>query len=226
MTLIPAPLQALMRTPKHIKGQTRAFIAPAYNLAKSVMPKISDTERAALESGTISFDRDIFSGDPKVKDMVKQFSVKLSEEEQAFMDNEVEQLCEMIKTHDIVADQNLNPATWEFIRKNKFMGLVSSPPSPPILPLPVLLSHCNFALMLRCLWSNRLSRQGEKTNEARLSYFADELFPNHRALEAPTIPCSHEATSYPSSARTKLPLPFPFFLTPPRALFFFTCSGR
>jgi len=115
-----------MRTPKHIKGQTRAFIAPAYKLAKSVMPKISDTERAALESGTISFDRDIFSGDPKVKDMVKQFSVKLSDEEQAFMDNEVEQLCEMIKTHDIIADQNLNPATWEFIRKNKFMGLMIS----------------------------------------------------------------------------------------------------
>lgn len=131
----PFSSQALLRTPKHIKGQTRAFIAPAYKIAKGVMPKISDTERAALESGTISFDKDIFSGDPKVKDLVKQFKVALSPEEQSFMDNEVETLCEMVKTHQVLQDQNLTPEAWKYIREKKFMGLVRHPPRahPPTL---------------------------------------------------------------------------------------------
>ncbi len=35
-------------------GTKRTFIRPAYNLAKKVMPKISDTEAAALSSGTVT----------------------------------------------------------------------------------------------------------------------------------------------------------------------------
>ena len=44
------------------KGR-RTFISGAlYKFAKGMMPKISDTERAALNAGTVGFDRNIFSG--------------------------------------------------------------------------------------------------------------------------------------------------------------------
>jgi acyl-CoA dehydrogenase len=123
------PLQAakalLARTPKH-KCQTRTFIAPAYNLAKKVMPKISDTERAALNSGTIAFDRDLFEGKTSVKELAEKYDVKLTPEEQAFMDNEVETLCEMVDAYKTDKEQNLSPEVWKYIREKKFMGLVSS----------------------------------------------------------------------------------------------------
>lgn len=41
----------------------RTFVSAAlYKFAKGMMPKISDTERAALNAGTVGFDRNIFSG--------------------------------------------------------------------------------------------------------------------------------------------------------------------
>ena len=79
----------------------------AYKVSKTMMPKISDTERAALNAGTgasiwisadipelfidghnfihsqiyaVGFDREIFSGNPSLKDLEK-YSVKLSAEE-------------------------------------------------------------------------------------------------------------------------------------------------
>ncbi len=82
---------------------------PAYNLAKRVMPKISDTERAALDSGTVSFDRDLFSGDPSLKNIVEKFNVSLTAAEQSFIQNETEVLCEMLYNYQIDKDQNLPP---------------------------------------------------------------------------------------------------------------------
>lgn len=89
------------------------------------MPKISDTERAALNSGTIAFDRDLFEGKASVKDLAQRYDVKLTPEEQSFMDNEVETLCEMIDPYKIDKEQNLSPEVWRYIREKKFMGLVS-----------------------------------------------------------------------------------------------------
>ena len=68
-------------------GVKRTFIRPAYNLAKKVMPKISDTEAAALSSGTISWDRDLFACDLSLKKLVDTYNVKLTPEEQSFLDN-------------------------------------------------------------------------------------------------------------------------------------------
>lgn len=102
----------------------RNFIRPAYELAKKVMPKISDTEAAALSSGTISFDQDLFSGDLPLKKLVDTYNIGLTPEEQSFLDNETEVLCEMLDQHQIEIDQNLPPEVWRYIRENKFMGMV------------------------------------------------------------------------------------------------------
>jgi acyl-CoA dehydrogenase len=106
---VQAAGRALMqRTPKH-KTQARTFFMPAYNLAKRVMPKISETERAALDSGTVAFDRDLFSGNPSLKDIVQKYKVSLTPEEQSFLQNETEVLCEMLDNYQIDKDQNLSP---------------------------------------------------------------------------------------------------------------------
>lgn len=100
---------------------------PAYNLAKRIMPKISDTERAALDSGTIAFDRDLFTGNPPtVTDLVNKYKVSLTPEETSFLQNETEVLCEMLDSYQIDKDQNLPPKVWQYIRENKFMGIVIS----------------------------------------------------------------------------------------------------
>ena len=51
-----------------------ADMSPAYSLAKRIMPRISDTEAAALNSGTVGFDRDIFSGNPPCSRWLKSMT--------------------------------------------------------------------------------------------------------------------------------------------------------
>jgi len=102
----------------------RTYIRPAYELAKRIMPKISPTEDAALNSGTICFDRDLFEGNPTTKSLLERYTATLSAEEQAFIDNECEVLCEMLDSNKIDEDQNMPPEVWKFIREHKFMGLV------------------------------------------------------------------------------------------------------
>ena len=55
-----------------------------------ITPKISATEAAALEAGTIGFDRDIFDGTASLDGLKKKYPlVSLNEREQKFIDNEV-----------------------------------------------------------------------------------------------------------------------------------------
>ncbi|KAF1330917.1 Acyl-coenzyme a dehydrogenase, partial [Globisporangium splendens] len=104
--------------------QTRSFVyGQLYKVAKKMMPRMSNTEKAALESGTVGFDRDIFSGSPQLKALDK-YSAKLSAEEQKFMDNEVQQLCEMLDDYTISKDQDLPLEVWKFIKEKGFLGMI------------------------------------------------------------------------------------------------------
>ena len=57
--------------------QRRQFFAAAYNLAKKVTPKISATEAAALDAGTVGFDRDLFAGSPSLKQLKQKYDLKV-----------------------------------------------------------------------------------------------------------------------------------------------------
>ncbi|CAM9656701.1 unnamed protein product [Ascophyllum nodosum] len=103
----------------------RTFIKPAYNLAKKITPKISATEAAALDAGTIGFDRDLFNGTASLQGLKDKYKlVTLSPREQAFIDNEVEELCEMLDDYKIYKDRDLPKEVWDFIREKGFLGMV------------------------------------------------------------------------------------------------------
>ncbi|ETW03800.1 hypothetical protein H310_05165 [Aphanomyces invadans] len=103
--------------------QTRTIYGGLYNMAKKMMPRMSKTEKAALDSGTVGFDRDIFSGSPKLSALDK-YSAKLTPEEQSFLDNEVNELCEMLSDYDIFHKQDLPLEAWKFIKEKGFLGMI------------------------------------------------------------------------------------------------------
>jgi alkylation response protein AidB-like acyl-CoA dehydrogenase len=107
----------MIRVPRrHITGY-------AYKIAKKMMPKISDTERAALNAGTVGFDRDIFSGNPSVDDLMK-YTVKASPEEQSFLDKEVHELCETIDDYKVTEDRDFTEDFWNRCKKQGFFGMI------------------------------------------------------------------------------------------------------
>ena len=89
-----------------------------------VMPKIGNTERIALEAGTVWWDAQIFSGIPDWKYLANFQCKPLSEKEQAFMDGPVKRLCEMLDDWKIQQDRDLPPEVWDFLKCERFFGMV------------------------------------------------------------------------------------------------------
>lgn len=104
----------------------RALLTPKiFQLFKRILPAMSATERDALEAGTTWWDADLFSGKPDWHNLLKTPAPVLNEEEQAFLDNEVEALCAMVDDWDTTQVwQDLPPQAWQFIKDKGFLGMI------------------------------------------------------------------------------------------------------
>lgn len=91
---------------------------------KNVLPRISDTERQALEAGTVWIDGQIFSGNPNFASMLAEPYNQHSAEEQAFIDGPTEELCRMIDNYQITTTRKVPEEILEFIKQQGFMGLL------------------------------------------------------------------------------------------------------
>ena len=89
-----------------------------------ILPDMSDTDRVALEAGTVWWDADLFSGDPDWKKLLDYETHGLSTREREFLDNEVETVCRMVDNEAIDKLGNLPPEVWEFLKRKGFMGLI------------------------------------------------------------------------------------------------------
>lgn len=91
---------------------------------RKLMPKISATERAALDAGTVWVEADFFRGKPDFARVLSEIYPKLSIEEQAFVDGPVEQVCRMVDDWKIQQTRELPEEVWEFLREHRFFGLM------------------------------------------------------------------------------------------------------
>lgn len=105
----------------------RFVIAPAYNALKKIMPRVSDTEREALEAGTVGWDAELFSGDPDWSRLADVSPISLTAEERAFLDGPTEELCRMSDDWDIRNNKRDIPEEiWKFVADNGFFGMLIS----------------------------------------------------------------------------------------------------
>ena len=103
----------------------RYVTAPLFRQFKKVMPPMSQTEREALEAGSVWWDAELFSGRPDWTRLLNLPRSHLSPDEQDFLDNETEILCRMLDdwriTHE---DKDLSPEAWQYIKEQGFFGLI------------------------------------------------------------------------------------------------------
>ena len=98
---------------------------PTYKALVDAMPSISPTEREALDAGTSWWEKELFMGAPDWSKFNNYPYPQLSQEEQSFLDHEVEELCLMLNDWDIHHHlKDLPPEAWTYIRKNGFLGLI------------------------------------------------------------------------------------------------------
>lgn len=103
----------------------QSISAPLLGWFRKVLPPLSDTEQEALDAGTVWWDGELFSGRPDWGKLHNFPTPRLSEEEQAFLDGPVEQLCQMTNEWEVTTElQDLPPQVWRFIKDNGFFGLI------------------------------------------------------------------------------------------------------
>jgi acyl-CoA dehydrogenase len=97
----------------------------ALKLFRKVLPQISATEQEAIDAGTVWWDGDLFGGRPDWNKLLAFPRCGLSAAEQAFLDNEVEQLCAMLDDWDITHRRaDLPPEVWQFMKIKGFFGMI------------------------------------------------------------------------------------------------------
>jgi acyl-CoA dehydrogenase len=92
---------------------------------RGIMPAMSDTEREALEAGTVWWEAEVFSGKPDWKRLRDFPAPSLSEQERAFLDGTVEELCRLIDDWEITHERrDLPPEVWRFLKEKGFFGMI------------------------------------------------------------------------------------------------------
>jgi acyl-CoA dehydrogenase len=98
---------------------------PFFSMFKKMLPALSETEKEAIDAGTVWWDGQLFSGNPDWKSLTKIEMPRLSAEEQAFLDGPVNELCRMSDAWKINHDWNVIPDhIIDFILKNGFLAMI------------------------------------------------------------------------------------------------------
>jgi acyl-CoA dehydrogenase len=97
----------------------------AFDWYRTVMPKMSRTEKEALEAGTVSWEQELFGGKPNWQKLLTIPVAHLTAEEQAFIDGPVEQLCRMVNDWDVTHNRADMPSElWQFLKDQGFFGII------------------------------------------------------------------------------------------------------
>ena len=89
---------------------------------------VSDTEKIAIESGTVGFEGSILNGAPDWDTLAGLPDGKLTSEERAFLEGPTEELCKLLDDWQMFESehQDISDECWQFIKDKGFLGLVIS----------------------------------------------------------------------------------------------------
>ncbi|MEA2601044.1 MAG: acyl-CoA dehydrogenase [Acidobacteriota bacterium] len=91
--------------------------------SKNLVPRMSETEREALEAGTVWVDGELFSGRPDFQRMLAEPYPELTARERAFLDGPVEEVCRMLDPWELSRRRELPATVWSFLKRERFFGL-------------------------------------------------------------------------------------------------------
>ena len=89
-----------------------------------MFPRISPTEKSALEAGQTWVEKEFFSGRPDLKKLYSQERAVLTQEERDFLQNETQTLCSMIDDWHIYKTRQIPKEIDDYVRSKKFLGLI------------------------------------------------------------------------------------------------------
>jgi acyl-CoA dehydrogenase len=90
-----------------------------------MLPTMSQTEKEALEAGTVWWDGELFTGKPKFEKLLAAKPPQLTAEEQAFIDGPCEELCRMYDDWDVTHIRGDMPKeVWDYLKAKGFFAMI------------------------------------------------------------------------------------------------------
>lgn len=96
----------------------------AMRVMSRVLPRLGETERIALEAGTVWWDAELFEGRPRWQRLLDFRPRPLTAEEQAFLDGPVTELCARLDDWQIQQQRDLPASIWALLKHNRFFGMI------------------------------------------------------------------------------------------------------
>lgn len=117
---------ALLAALLGVRPIRRALLsAPIFNMYRKVLPQMSDTERDALEAGTVWWEGELFRGRPDWSRLLAYPRPRLTDEEQRFLDNQAEAACRMVNDWSVTQERFDLPAdVWNYLKAEGFLGMI------------------------------------------------------------------------------------------------------
>ena len=98
---------------------------PAFTTYRKVLPQMSDTERDALEAGSVWWEGELFRGQPDWKKLQAYPVPRLTAEEQAFLDKECAEVCRLVDDWEVTHRlHDLPPEAWRYVKEKGFLGMI------------------------------------------------------------------------------------------------------
>ena len=106
--------------------RTKLITQPLFSMivSKGVLPSISETEKTALRAGDVWIEGELFNGKPNFEKIFAYPYPKLSEEEQAFIATEVEEVCTMTNDFEVFNKRDLPQEVWQYLKEKNFFGMI------------------------------------------------------------------------------------------------------
>ncbi len=110
----------------NVRPLRKALISrPFLKAYMRLLPSMSQTEKEALEAGTVWWDGELFTGKPKFEKLLASKAPQLTAEEQAFLDGPCEELCRMYDDWDITHRRaDMPPKVWDYLKSKGFFAMI------------------------------------------------------------------------------------------------------
>jgi acyl-CoA dehydrogenase len=110
------------------------FIAPLrrtlvtqrlFSIYRKILPPMSDTEKTALDAGTVWWEGELFSGRPRWQKLLDYAWPQLTAEERSFLDTETTELCRLMDDwQSSHVHQDMSPEVWRYVKEKGFLGMI------------------------------------------------------------------------------------------------------
>jgi acyl-CoA dehydrogenase len=96
-----------------VPGIRRSLVtAGIFKAFRKALPSMSQTEKDALEAGTVWWEGELFSGKPDWNTLLAYPAPRLTPEEQRFLDVETSELCRLTRDWECTQAQDMPEAVW------------------------------------------------------------------------------------------------------------------